>query len=64
MKNSEKYKTYKERGEAFQDFCRGKVVCERCPLYTQARKQGSTWCSYVWLELEAEEEKEDDAKQG
>lgn len=51
MTNAEKYKTAKERCEAFSKFC-GINSCTKCPLNN--RKEDG--CCFLWLELEAEEE--------
>ena len=53
MKNEEKYKTPKERAEAFDAFCnRQKDWCVECTLGE------SPYCKYEWLELEADTEDE------
>ncbi len=53
MTNAEKYKTAEERKRAFCYFCltKNKGICFDCPAQTV----GS--CTFVWLELEAEEAK-------
>lgn len=51
MTNAEKYKTAKEREEAFVIFCDAKKwECVTCPL------GGGKDCKFAWLDLEAEEE--------
>ena len=51
MTNEEKYKTPQERDRAFVRFCTERG-CKEC----QCRRGGAN-CHYVWLALEAEEEK-------
>lgn len=55
MLNQERYKTPEERAEAFRKFCTPKK-CAECEC-TKQRKMGLSLCEYVWLTLEAEEEK-------
>lgn len=52
MTNGEKYKTAKERGAAFKDFCRWNYHCEKCPAYLKLT-DGYNYCNFVWLDLEA-----------
>lgn len=47
MRNKNKYKTYKQRNEAFEAFCRSHN-CSECPLGDMNH------CTFAWLELEAE----------
>lgn len=54
MTNQEKYKTAKERGLAFRDFCRGWTDCEKCPAF-QKTSDSYNYCNYVWLEFEAQQ---------
>ena len=54
MKNQEKYKTAKEREQAFVRFC-GQHICHRCPL-NERRKISACGCTFGWLEMEAEKE--------
>lgn len=53
MKNFEKYKTAKERHVAFKRYCGGQD-CKECKI---REFRFGMYCSFVWLELEAEEEK-------
>lgn len=46
MTNGEKFKTAKEREEAFKKFCNERN-CGTCPLYEE---EG---CKFAWLDLEA-----------
>ena len=55
MTNEEKYKTPNERIEAFLEFCT-KKKCDKCECSKQEKK-GISLCEFVWLTLEAEEEK-------
>lgn len=55
MKNFEKYKTAKERHEAFYKFCQGKT-CDRCVLGCNHYKSAIS-CALEWIDLESEEEK-------
>lgn len=50
MTNAEKFKTTKEREEAFSKFCEAHE-CSTCPLKEDGNYR------FSWLELEAEEEK-------
>lgn len=52
MTNTEKYKTAKEREEAFRKFC-GASGCNTCPV----RQSEMISCRFAWLDLEADEEK-------
>lgn len=61
MTNAEKYKTAKERENAFSGFCIGHGRCSRCPLGQPIVTFDS--CPFRWLELEADkEEKKDNEK--
>ena len=53
--NIEKYKTIKERGEQFDNFCSNSNNCKGCPLDKKCRNLIE--CVIAWLELEAKEEK-------
>ena len=57
MTNEQKYKTAKERGEAFTEWCRRKSSCRKCEAdkFTYGGTRGG--CQFYWLALEAEEEK-------
>lgn len=55
MKNFEKYKTADERAYAFMNFCNGNSPCGKCKLNNVAATRPG--CAYVWLDLDAEEEK-------
>jgi len=55
MTNGEKYKTVKERTEAFDAFCDShSSKCEGCPLEKACDDDSY---AFAWLELEAEDEK-------
>lgn len=54
MTNQEKYKTAREREQAFVRFC-GQHTCNSCPL-DERRKVYACGCTFGWLEMEAEEE--------
>lgn len=56
MINGEKYKTAKERDVAWLDYCAKFEVCEGCPLLDR-QDNGDGKCQFLWLELDAEEEK-------
>lgn len=59
MTNEDKYKTAKERTEAFLNYCEPHMMCCDCELY-QVRERttlGRSMCVCTWLELEAEDEK-------
>ena len=47
MRNKNKYKTYKQRNEAFEAFCE-RHKCSNCPLGDMNH------CTFAWLELDAE----------
>lgn len=47
MLNKDKYKTLKEKSEAFSTFCRNYKFCSSCPI---SDKTGS--CPFIWLESE------------
>lgn len=51
MKNFDRFKTADERDSAFRKFC-GKRECESCDLDVSDK----FWCTFAWLELEAEED--------
>lgn len=54
MTNAEKYKTAKERAEAFGNYCDSQQHgCNECAL----TKYGGDMCRYAWLELEVPHEK-------
>lgn len=59
MKNSEKYKTAHTRERAFKEFCNKNKCWENCPVAQKIHKfkQKKVRCSYVWLDLEAEEKR-------
>lgn len=54
MKNFEKYKTSKERHEAFYKFCQGKT-CDRCVLGCNHYKSAIS-CALEWIDLDAEKD--------
>ena len=60
MTNGEKFKTAKERMEAFKYFCEQHKLmgCRDCPCW-QVGKNWGLKCTFLWLDLEAEEEKPD-----
>lgn len=49
MKNKYKFKTPKERGDAFSSFCKSNNYCSSCPIQTQGK---GTYCFFQWLELD------------
>jgi len=51
MTNAEKYKTAKERTDAFVNFCNSRIVCRNCELEHDRDKDG---CRFAWLEREAD----------
>lgn len=53
MTNEEKYKTVEERVKAYTAFCRLHRTCRSC----QFGKDNEPSCNFLWLALEAEEEK-------
>lgn len=53
MQNFEKYKTAKERTNAFKNFCDLYKECQGCPLAEKAIRE-NTYCSYLWLDLDKE----------
>lgn len=53
MTNEEKYKTPQERDTAFEIFCNGHCCDDKCPCHHEKDVN----CSFLWLSLEAEEEK-------
>lgn len=56
MTNKEKYKTPKERIEAFHRFCKGINCCSACPIgKVPIDKMPMLRCPFAWLALEAEE---------
>ena len=55
MTNEEKYKTQKERTDAFIEFCEKRQSCEKCLAIS--RQRPGPECAFRWLALEAEEEK-------
>ena len=55
MTNEEKFKTPEERKEAFLEFCIQKK-CDKCECSKHGKKDISL-CEFMWLTLEAEEEK-------
>lgn len=61
MKNSEKFKTAKARERAFEKFCidvqKNNGYCFNCPAARNARKKKIMRCSFAWLDMEAEENK-------
>ena len=62
MTNAEKYKIPEERTKAFVKFCHSKD-CRKCPAFAQASASEIIKCLCIWLDMEAEEKKEN-AKQG
>lgn len=56
MLNQERYKTPKERAEAFSEFCISRK-CDDCVCAEQGKKGRLSLCEFKWLTLEAEEEK-------
>jgi hypothetical protein len=59
MKNGKKYKTAEKREEAFNKFCRKNNTgfCKNCPLAKKDYARNTIACRFLWLELEANEEK-------
>lgn len=55
MTNAEKFKTAKERGAAFENFCKKFWRCDLCPIYRKSSNE-ENYCRFDWLDLEAEEE--------
>lgn len=59
MTNEEKYKTPEERQEAFETFCESQrfdnMPCSKCCEIRNNKSKAS--CEYIWLALEAEEDK-------
>ena len=55
MTNEQKYKTPKERVEAFCKWCFNRT-CESCKLKSH-NFDGGVGCKFYWLALEAEEDK-------
>lgn len=53
--NYEKFKTAKERTIEFNKFCKGK--CKDCKIFAAKKDQPISNCTFVWLEMEADEEK-------
>lgn len=60
MRNSERFKTAKERGIAFEKWCHTRGGCDVCVLHDAGIELSTCVCSFYWLDLEAEEEKTDD----
>jgi hypothetical protein len=61
MKNSEKYRTAPTRERAFKSFCHKHNCFEGCPVIKKIKKtykKKVLRCSFVWLDLEAENDKE------
>lgn len=52
MTNEEKYKTPEGRNKAFRRFCDNHICNDECPCH-----KGNAHCNFLWLALEAEEEK-------
>lgn len=52
MTNEEKYKTAKERGDAFLKFCNSHS-CGDCAIHKMNEPKDP--CAFIWLALEAEE---------
>lgn len=52
MKNSEKFQTAEERGQAFDEYCNSRI-CNDCPAWD---RDDSGNCRFAWLDLDAEEE--------
>lgn len=57
MTNQERYKTPRERMEAFDAFCDQYKTCKDCQLFTIIRRGGRSGCVLNWLAQESEEEK-------
>lgn len=57
MTNEEKYKTPIERYAKYRAFCKQTPGCHDCPAKMCEIPQGGGGCYFVWLTLEAEEEK-------
>lgn len=59
MTNEEKFKTPEERTKAFETFCEfqrhDNMPCSKCCEIRNYKGEAS--CEYIWLALEAEEEK-------
>lgn len=53
--NSEKFKTAKERTIEFNKVCNGK--CYDCKIFAAKKDQPISNCTFVWLGMEADEEK-------
>lgn len=53
--NSEKFKTAEERTKEFNKFCKGN--CINCKVYKVKKDQPISNCTFVWLGMEADEEK-------
>ena len=55
MKNYEKYATVKEQEKAFEDLCYKQYDCYVCPVDREKEVVGCVRCSFVWLNMEADE---------
>lgn len=53
--NAERFKTVEERTLEFNRVC--KCDCENCKIFEMKNYQHNISCPFVWLEMEAEEEK-------
>ena len=56
MTNEQKYKTAKERNDAFSEWCFNRD-CKTCELKSHNSFDGGDGCRFYWLDLEADEEK-------
>ena len=56
MTNEQKYKTAKERNDAFSEWCFSRD-CKTCELKSHNNFDGGAECRFYWLDLEADEEK-------
>ena len=56
MLNQDKYKTAKERNDAFSEWCFNRD-CKTCKLKEHNGFDGGDGCRFYWLALEADEEK-------
>ena len=55
MTYGEKYKTLKERGDAFIEFCNSHHSCSDCAISNIKKPKDP--CAFIWLALEADEDK-------
>ena len=57
--NEQKYKTPKERGKAFTEWCSCHSSCRTCEVDKFTHDSKGEGCQFHWLALEADEEKPD-----